>query len=96
MSTDFMTTAIGMGAAGFSVTSFVPQIIKLLQTRDASAVSFRTYAFTVTCFALWIAYGVRLHAWPIAVANALALVMSATVLILKWRFERKTGISRRN
>ncbi len=94
MSTDFLTNVFGTGAAVFSVTSFVPQIIKLLQTRDASAVSFRTYAFTVTCFVLWIVYGVRLHAWPITIANTLALVMSATVLILKWRFERKAGTSR--
>ena len=31
-------------------------------------------------------YGVRLGAWPITIANAFALVMSGTVLVLKWRY----------
>jgi MtN3 and saliva related transmembrane protein len=88
VSADILTNVIGTGAAVFSVTSFIPQIIKLVKTRDASGVSFRTYAFTVTCFVLWIIYGVRLQAWPITIANSLALLMSASVLALKWRFDQ--------
>jgi MtN3 and saliva related transmembrane protein len=86
MDGETLTNAIGTAAAAFSITSFVFQIQKILQTRDASSVSLRTYAFTVTCFVLWIIYGIRLEAWPITVANSLALLMSGAVLILKWRF----------
>ncbi|MDP8915981.1 MAG: SemiSWEET family transporter [Pseudomonadota bacterium] len=86
MSGEFLTNAIGTAAALFSISSFVFQIQKILQTRDASSVSLKTYAFTVTCFVLWIIYGLRLGAWPITGANAAALLMSATVLLLKWRF----------
>ena len=88
MSANLITNAIGAAAATVSVTSFAPQIAKLLKTRDASGVSFRTYAFTVACFGLWIAYGLRLQAWPLVASNTLALLMSGTVLVLKWRFER--------
>ena len=48
--------------------------------------SLRTYALTVTCFVLWTIYGVMTEAWPITVANACALLMSAGVLAMKWRF----------
>jgi len=86
MDSELLTNAIGTAAALFSITSFLFQIQKILQTRDASSVSLRTYAFTVTCFVLWIIYGIRLEAWPITGANSAALLMSGTVLFLKWRY----------
>jgi len=70
------------------MTSFAPQIVKLVKTRDASGVSLRTYAVTVTGFCLWVVYGVLLGSWPVAVSNTVCLGMSAAVLILKWRYER--------
>jgi MtN3 and saliva related transmembrane protein len=86
MQGELLTNLIGTAAALFSITSFIPQIVKIAKSKDASAVSLRTYAFTVTCFVLWVIYGVRLGAWPITIANGVALCMSATVLFLKWRF----------
>ena len=86
MDGELLTNLIGTAAAAFSITSFVPQIVKIMKTRDASGVALKTYAFTVTCFVLWVIYGIRLEAWPITIANSVALVMSGTVLILKWRY----------
>lgn len=77
---------IGTGAALCSMTSFVPQITKIVRERDASSVSLRMYAVTVTGFALWIAYGAMTRAWPVVGANTVCLILSATILTLKWRF----------
>ena len=77
---------VGSAAAVCSVSSFAPQMIKIWKTRDASAVSLKTYSLTVTCFVLWTAYGVMTAAWPITVANACALLMSGGVLAMKWKF----------
>jgi len=84
---DLAANIVGTAAALCSITSFVPQIVKIWKSRDASAVSLRTYSLTVTSFALWVGYGVLTTAWPIIVANACALVMSAGVLAMKWRFD---------
>ena len=81
-----LVDAVGVAAALCSMSSFVPQIIKLMKTRDASGVSLRTYAVTVTGFGLWIAYGLLLGSWPVAVSNTVCLVMSGAVLALKWRY----------
>ena len=86
MDGELLTNAIGTAAALFSITSFVWQIRKIVQTKDASSVSLKTYAFTVTCFVLWVIYGFRIESWPIIGANAMALLMSGTVLVLKWRY----------
>ena len=85
---DLAANVVGTAAALCSITSFVPQIIKIWTERDASAVSLKTYSLTVTCFVLWVGYGVLTTAWPIVVANACALVMAAGVLGMKWRFSR--------
>ncbi len=77
---------VGSAAAVCSVTSFAPQMMKIWKSRDASSVSLKTYSLTVTCFALWVAYGVMTGAWPVTIANSFALLMSAGVLAMKWRF----------
>lgn len=81
-----LADVIGTGAALCSMASFVPQIVKIVRERDASAVSLRMYAVTVTGFSLWIAYGVMTRAWPVTAANTVCLVLSATILVLKWRW----------
>ena len=77
---------VGSAAAICSVTSFAPQGIKIWKERDASAVSLKTYSLTVSCFILWVVYGVLTQAWPVTVANSCALIMASGVLVMKWRF----------
>ena len=80
---------IGVAAALCSISSFAPQILKIVRDKDASSVSLKTYALTVTTFVLWTAYGVLAPAWPVAHANACALLMASAVLVLKWRYGRE-------
>lgn len=77
---------VGAGAAVCSMTSFAPQIVKIWRERDAASVSLRMYVVTVTGFALWTIYGVLSDSWPVTLANAVCLLMSATILALRWRF----------
>jgi MtN3 and saliva related transmembrane protein len=77
---------VGTGAALCSMSSFVPQVVKIWRERDASAVSLRTYALTVTGFSLWIVYGLLLGSWPVTVSNGVCLLLSGLVLLMKWRF----------
>ena len=65
----------------------MPQLIKIARERQAEGVSLRTYMVTVTGFVLWIAYGVLLGSWPVAVSNGANLVLSGAILAMKWRFE---------
>ena len=83
-----IVNAVGVAAAVTSVSSFAPQIVKIIKEKDASSVSLKTYALTVTTFTLWSIYGVMSGAWPVTLANTCALGKSATVLALKWRYGR--------
>lgn len=83
---DAVANIVGSAAAICSITSFAPQGIKIWKEKDASSVSLKTYSLTVTCFILWVAYGVLTQAWPITFANSCALIMATAVLAMKWRF----------
>lgn len=83
---DLIANGFGAAAAVCSITSFAPQMIKIWKERDASSVSLKTYGLTVTCFVLWIVYGVMTQAWPVTIANGCAFVMALGVLVMKWRF----------
>lgn len=77
---------VGAAAALCSMASFTPQIIKTWRERDASAISLRMYAVTVTGFTLWTLYGLLTASWPVIGSNAVCLGLSAIMLALKWRF----------
>jgi MtN3 and saliva related transmembrane protein len=79
---DFATILGGLATA-CSITSFVPQAWKVVRTRDTRAISAGMYAITVAGFALWLAYGVALGAWPLIVTNTVCLALSAFILAMK-------------
>jgi MtN3 and saliva related transmembrane protein len=83
--------AVGVAAALCSMTSFVPQIIKIARDHDASSVSFRMYVVTVAGFVLWIVYGLSIASWPVAVSNLVNLGLAAAILALKLRYRAKDG-----
>ena len=82
---DWVTTGLGVVAGCCSTVSFVPQIIKAIREHDTGAISRRTYIINVTAFVLWIAYGFALDSFPLIAFNALSLLMSGTILVMKLR-----------
>lgn len=80
---------VGAAAALCSMSSFVPQIVKIVRERDASGVSLRMYLVTVTGFTLWVAYGAMIGSWPVVASNGVCLVLSGLILLLKRRLSAR-------
>jgi MtN3 and saliva related transmembrane protein len=83
---NLLVTTIGVGAALCSMTSFIPQALKVIREHDATSVSLRMYVVTVIGFALWATYGVMLQSWPVVVSNLVSLGLSGLILGLKLRY----------
>lgn len=47
------------------------------------------FVIFITGVGLWLCYGIRLHAWPVIVANSITLVLASMVLVLKFHFRRQ-------
>jgi MtN3 and saliva related transmembrane protein len=71
---------IGYAAAALTTASFVPQAMLTLRTRDVRGISLGMYSMFTVGVALWLAYGWRLGAWPIVVANAVTLLLAGVIL----------------
>lgn len=74
---------LGYCAAALTTGSFVPQAVLTLRTRNVSGISLSMYSAFTGGVALWLAYGVALREWPIVVANAVTLLLAATILTVK-------------
>jgi MtN3 and saliva related transmembrane protein len=83
-----IANTVGVVAAVCSMTSFVPQIVKIWRDRDASEISLVMYLVTVTGFCLWSGYGVLIGSWPVTASNLVCLGLSGAVLALKWKFSK--------
>lgn len=76
-------TLVEIGAATASVTAFVPQAWKIVKTRNTKDLSTSMWVLQVIGFVLWSTYGIATANWPIVVPNALTLVFSIVILVLK-------------
>ncbi len=82
---------LGFTAATLTTVSFVPQAWMTFRTRDVSGISLAMYSAFTLGVALWLAYGIRLGAWPLIVANTITLLLAGAVLVLKILIERGLG-----
>jgi len=80
---------VGVGAALCSITSFIPQLLKLWREKTAASVSVRMYVLTVTGFSLWSIYGLLLASWPLVVSNLISLALSSAILLLDIRYRNR-------
>lgn len=78
-----MLDLLGYTAAVLTTGSFVPQAWHTLRTRDVSGISAGMYTAFTSGVALWLGYGVMQGAWPIIIANAVALPLAGTILAVK-------------
>jgi len=86
MDAKVFVNAVGTLAGLCSMASFVPQVVKIAREKKTAGVALHTYALTVTGFVMWIAYGVLLGSWPVAVSNSVNLVLAGAILVLRWRY----------
>ena len=78
---------IGSVAAVLTTASFIPQVWHSFKTRDVSGISLGMYSVFTVGVALWLAYGIMLHSWPLMVANGVTLAFASAILVMKLRFD---------
>lgn len=80
------STLIGLAAGSLTTVAFVPQVLKTWRSKSADDISLGMFLLFSAGLLLWLIYGVLIDALPVILANAITLVLSLTVLILKLRY----------
>jgi MtN3 and saliva related transmembrane protein len=72
----------GYGAAVLLAFISLPQVLRLLRSRDTTGVSAPTWVVSVACGACWTEYGITTNLWPTILSNALYALGALLVLRL--------------
>lgn len=88
MTLPILPDAVGYLAAILTTSSFVPQAVLTLRTRDVSGISLSMYGAFTLGVALWLLYGIAIGEWPVIIANIVTLALATTILVTKVRVER--------
>lgn len=76
---------LGYLAAVLTSVAFAPQALRTLRSRDTKAISAGTYALFTAGAACWLIYGLAIGSMPVVLANAVTVVLTALILVLKLR-----------
>ncbi len=77
------TTLLGYLAATCTTVCNIPQVVKIIRTRETKGISALTYSFLLAGLLIWVVYGVLRRDWPVVAANTLSALICAIVLTLK-------------
>ena len=83
-----LTDLIGYLAAMLTTISFVPQVLHTWRSRRANGTSLGMISLFSLGVALWLAYGILVHAWPVIIANGITLLLAIFLLGMKLRFAK--------
>lgn len=78
-----VTEILGFSAAFCTTISFLPQVIKVLKTRDTSSLSLGMYIVFNIGVCLWLAYGIARSDLVIIIANVITLILAMSILCTK-------------
>lgn len=74
---------IGVAAGCLTAIAAIPQIVKVIKTKEVEHVSPFMFLILLAGNALWCWYGILLKDWPIIITNAFSLTMDILMLVLK-------------
>ncbi|MDQ8005404.1 MAG: SemiSWEET transporter [Pedobacter sp.] len=80
---------IGIIAGCLTAISAIPQIIKVLQTKEVKHISPVMFMILAIGNATWCWYGSLLKDWPIIITNAFSFTMALTMLLLKLIYNKR-------
>ncbi len=82
----WLIEAIGIVAGILTTLSFIPQVIKIWQSRSAEDISTTMFLLFLVGILLWLLYGLLRDSLAIILANSVTIVLVVTILVLKYRF----------
>lgn len=80
---------VGVVAAALTTFGFVPQILKMYETKSAQDVSLVTLVQFCAGVALWVFYGMSIEDQIVVVANTITFVTLVIAILLYIRYHRR-------
>ncbi len=79
---------LGLAAGTISSITFLPQVIKIWQTKSAKDLSMPMLLLLVLGVSLWLAYGIIIKNTPVIYTNSMVLFMTFIMLFFKFKYNK--------
>jgi MtN3 and saliva related transmembrane protein len=76
-------TIAGLVAAFCTTSSFLPQAVKTIKTKDTASISLAMYVLFTFGTLMWLVYGLASSNLPVTIANGVTLVLASVILYYK-------------
>jgi MtN3 and saliva related transmembrane protein len=80
---------LGLIAGTLTTAAFIPQVLKIWQTKSARDLSWGMAAVFTVGVLLWLVYGILIGALSIIIANAITFLLSLAICVMKFLFDRR-------
>jgi len=82
-----VTSTIGFLAATLTTISFLPQVIKVWQTKSTQDISLGMFLIFSSGLLCWLIYGILKQDWAIFLANFITLILASIILFFKLKYK---------
>jgi MtN3 and saliva related transmembrane protein len=79
---------LGLAAGTISSITFLPQVIKIWQTKSAKDLSMPMLLLLVLGVSMWLAYGIIIKNVPVIYTNSMVLFMTFIMLFFKFKYNK--------
>jgi len=80
---------LGLVAGSLTTIAFVPQLLKVWNSKSAKDISYVMFIMFLLGIILWEIYGWGIHSLPVILFNIITFVLGLAILSLKFIFEQK-------
>lgn len=80
---------LGLIAGGLTSIASMPQLIKVIKTRNVEDLSWLMLVILITGLSLWVWYGILQNELPIILSNAFAVLVNVSLLSCYLLFKDK-------
>ena len=84
---NFVSEYIGFFAALSTTVAFLPQAIKVYQTKSTKDISLLMFLIFTVGVLSWLIYGFIINDYPVILANAVTLILSLFILFYKIKYK---------
>lgn len=84
---EIIANTFGMTAAILTTTCFIPQLTKIVKTKQTRDLSLGMYLMFTAGIICWEIYGIILKAPPIIIANLLGIIMNSIIIFYKIKYK---------
>ena len=88
----YITVYTSIVAACCTTISFLPQAVKIIKTKDTTAISTGMYSLFTFGTLMWLIYGIASRNMPIIVANAVTFVLACVILCCKLVYRKEIRV----